>query len=632
MFYYAWCDSDELTFNPATHKRVDEQVFSFNMPHVEGEFPSLDVDLVNPRVGLLASTRKQWVWLSWEDPEGVTWPLFFGRLVGVPQDIQDDVVRLTFVARPVDYEQQRDALALTLQVAPYYDPVWLSDQERLDPDRVLEGYSRLWHIDRITHLVTVSDIITGEDGQIDLEPSEVFYDSVSVSYSQSPARSVYVEATVQWSQQGHGFVDVTNPVLKAFDAKTPNVVTTPAGNTRPSKGMMSVLGGEQAINAWPKQGARLGGGWSVELGTAEVIGDIPIVPTNVGTEQAWGQVRGWINLQEGVQRALRDTFEKTPGIIAQIQDTTSQFNASLLGEFSGDIKVLWLPIWRIAVKLVLRWDASRDRTETVRFTLNGDVQPLMTDPGQDETVMLQLGPVDVDNYIGDRRRSRYFATDRGSRSFQYLLALARAHLLARARAVDVSFEVPFALGVALSLRKSLSIQDPRIPGGIAAGKIKSYQLSADGDSGKLGCTITIGCTVGRNGNIVAVDGDPTYVELGYVAPGYQVLEDQVVVPIAGEVGYSGLANYPIDDDGVNLQAVTAQNHLLSVTYTGGLLEQEQQLTTGVPATTGQGSVSGFKSSFQVAMRPVEGGPFLTIITPTLTELAVPRTIDLEAEA
>lgn len=632
MFYFAWCDSDELTFNPATHKRVDEEVFSFNLPHVEGEFPSLDLDLLNPRVGLLASTRKQWAWLSWEDPAGTTHPLFFGRLVGVPQDIQDDVVRLTFVARPVDYEEQRNALAETLKVAPYYDPVWLSSQEQLDPDRVLEGYSRLWHIDRTTHVVTASDIITGEDGQIDLDESQVFYDSVSVSYSQSPARSVYVEATVQWSQQGHGEVDITNTVLKAFDEKTPDQVTTPSGTTRPSKGMMSLLGGEQAIAAWPKANTRLGGGWSVGYSSAEVIGDIPVVPTNIGTEQAWGQMRGWINLKEGVRRALRDTFEKTPGIIAQIQDTTSKFTASVLGEYSGDINVMWLPIWRVAVKLILRWETARDRTETVRFTLNGDVQPLMTDPGQDETVLLHLGPVDVDNFIGDRRRARYFGTTRGSRSFKYLVALARANLLARARAVDVSFEVPFALGTQLTLRKSLSMQDPRIPGGIAAGKIKSYALAADGESGRLSCTITIGCTVGRNGSVVEVPGTPTYVVEGYVDTGYQHYEGQVEVPIAGEVGYSGMSNYPIDDDGVNLQLVTAQNHLIAVQYTGGLLEQSEQLATQAPSTSGQGAISGFKSSFKVTMRPVDGGPFVSDVNPVMTELAVPRTIDLEAEA
>jgi hypothetical protein len=57
----------------------------------------------NPRIGLLAPGRKQWAWLSWLDDRnptaGVT-PLFFGRLVGVPQQIARQPVTLNFMARP----------------------------------------------------------------------------------------------------------------------------------------------------------------------------------------------------------------------------------------------------------------------------------------------------------------------------------------------------------------------------------------------------------------------------------------------------------------------------------------------------------------------------------------------------
>jgi hypothetical protein len=118
--------------------------------------------VVNPRIGLLNSGRQQWGWLSWDDgtSNGLV-PLFYGRLVGVPQDMQNEVVRLQFIGRPLDYEAQKEALAETLRVAPYWDQIWLSEDARLDPDTVLESRAALWHIDRITHDVTVSDILTG---------------------------------------------------------------------------------------------------------------------------------------------------------------------------------------------------------------------------------------------------------------------------------------------------------------------------------------------------------------------------------------------------------------------------------------------------------------------------------------
>ena len=73
---------------------------------------------------------------------------------------------MEFVARPIDVVAQKEALAETLKVLPYYDEVVIDKARRSDPDVVLEGYSAIWHYDRETHAVTVSDEITGEDGLV----------------------------------------------------------------------------------------------------------------------------------------------------------------------------------------------------------------------------------------------------------------------------------------------------------------------------------------------------------------------------------------------------------------------------------------------------------------------------------
>lgn len=214
-FFFAWVDKTDTTFNPV-FAREDEKVFGFTIEQAEGDFAALDVDLRNPRIGLLAPTRKQWAWVSYRTKAGVLTPLFFGRLIGIPQEMQDEIVRLSFVARPVDFEAQKNALAATLRVSPYYDPAFFSDEERLDPDRVLEGRSAYWHIDRLTGDVTISDILAGEDGQIDFDDTEVFYDSVSVSYASSPASRCEVTAVVEWEQKGKGDIDITSRILAAF--------------------------------------------------------------------------------------------------------------------------------------------------------------------------------------------------------------------------------------------------------------------------------------------------------------------------------------------------------------------------------------------------------------------------------
>ena len=74
MIYFAWVDSTETTFS-ALHHRSDEDVFAFTVDHVEGDFPSLSLEIKNPRVGLLAPLRKRWAWLAYSDGVTVT-PLF----------------------------------------------------------------------------------------------------------------------------------------------------------------------------------------------------------------------------------------------------------------------------------------------------------------------------------------------------------------------------------------------------------------------------------------------------------------------------------------------------------------------------------------------------------------------------
>ena len=49
-------------------------------------------------------------------------------------------------------------------------------------------------------------------------------------------------------------------------------------------------------------------------------------------------------------------------------------------------------------------------------------------------------PIDGELPIGDVRRRSYFPTERGLRSLEYLIALARAHLLMRSRAVEIEFD------------------------------------------------------------------------------------------------------------------------------------------------------------------------------------------------
>ena len=183
-----------------------------------------------------------------------------------------------------------------------------------------------------------------------------------------------------------------------------------------------------------------------------------------------------------------------------------------------------LPRWLLKTELTGKFDVGRERRERIAFTLQSDVQPIVTLPDDNEALVLTLNSEDVgvaidgEAPIGDVARSSYIVTDRGRQSLEYLIALARANLLMRSRAVTISFSVPFALAVGMSCRKNALIRDPRLPGGQAVGKVTSYRLSANGDTGELAASITICCAVGYGGAVEDAPGEPTYEKHTSYAP------------------------------------------------------------------------------------------------------------------
>lgn len=641
-FYFAWVDSTDTTFIDA-FKRNDEAVFSFALSQSEGDFATLDVEIVNPRVGMLGPGRKQWAWFAYNDG-ATTHPLFFGRIVGVPQALEENVISIALVAKPLDYAAQKADLAASMRVSPYYEPMWLSDADAANPDTVLEGYTKLWHIDRVTHVLTASDILNGEDTQMDFVEGDAYYDSVQVSPNGQPVQRIDVTAAVTWAQTGAGEMDLTSMLVKRF-----NQISYPPtgifGDSFSSTGnIIQVVAGDNMMSSWPKPGNNIGGGWTVGTETYAVLaGPVPLPPTIVSGPDYAKLRQGFLDPLTGspidpfvnVRNAesIRQMLGRSPGFVANIVDHTTNLQQVVWGVGSGEIDVLWIPVWTVGVRFVVAWNASRDRTENLSFSITADVQPLLADADGADVVALSLGSVACDNYITDRRSTMFFSTARGVHTMENLIARARAVLLSAARAVDVSFDVPFDLGIQVSLRKSATLFDPRLPGGVVGGKIKQYTLALNGDDGAIKSSVTIGCSVGRGGHIDLIAGTPSYVAEGYVNAGYQYYTGSNVLPTGGDVGYQGGFDYVPDNDGVSLFSVQAGRYVTLMDVSGGTTAQAAAVDpSNPPNDTGAAAldvINGFATNIKIQLKPVTGGPFTTDVELTLSPLKVPKTIDLE---
>lgn len=576
-FFIAWADSTETTFGPE-HEIEDFSVYAFTLRQQEGGFATLDVDVINPHTGLLAPGRQKWAWFAvdLENTDGPI-PLFFGRLVAVPENINGEQVKLSFQARPGNYDARKRTAAAALRVAPYYDALWLNADRRDDPDAVLEFYPKVWHCDRVTHAVTASDIITGEGSSTDFADN-ILYDSLSMSVGSPPLRAVKVEGQVTWDQTAKGAVDLSQSLKDAFE-------TAGSGN---GWTITSLTGGGLSED-WPKKGDNIGSGWEVGVSSVRRVDNLTVV-----------------------------------------QDFVTVIATNETGT---------VPVWTMAPVFNANYSVTRQRSEKIRFTIYADCQAVVTEPADDEVVFLTVASSDTDQPIDagslkpvrDVRRRAYFPTARGHQSFTALIAMARAQLLARARAVEVSFDVPFLNALELDCTMNASVTDPRLPGGEAAGKIVAYQLSLSGDDMHLGASITIGCTVGKGNTVTAEDGDPDYVEDDYAEEGWQVHLNQFVMPIAGQVRYLNYSGTVPVDDGVNFFAMTPANVIDSLVVSNGETAQRAVLddihADLVEATQALNEVF---TEVDLTMVPLDGGPFETTYNVTVSQLMVPRLINLEA--
>src|SRR4249919_1882400 len=250
--YFAWIDATETTFG-SEHLRWDEQVFSFTLKQDEGDPASMTIVVRRPvnvdgdAIGLLGPGRKIWVWFALDC--GPALIKLRGRLVGVPTSIFEELVTLEFVARPIDLVAQKEALAETLRVLPYYDEVVIDKARRTDPEVVLEGYTAIWHYDRETHQLTVSNEVTGEDGLVEFdgmsEDGKVLWDGLGLTLTSGPLSRVDVNAEFNWTQGARGNVDLTEYLTSNWDSS----------GYAPTGGIASFT---FAASDWPKNGAGIG--------------------------------------------------------------------------------------------------------------------------------------------------------------------------------------------------------------------------------------------------------------------------------------------------------------------------------------------------------------------------------------
>ena len=611
QLFFAWIDEDE-EFDELIHARVDEHVFSIKIAQTEGDFATAEVVIKNPRIGLLATGRKQWCFIAIQDGATIT-PQIKGRLVGIPTNVFATMVTLNFVARPSDFEEQKAALASTLRTLPYWDPVFISPDHWDDPDTVLEARSVLWHIDPVTHIVTVSDILIPEDGVEEVQENQHLYDDMQLTLDQTPLRRVSMTATIPWTQIANdGSVDLTRRIKEAAGADI--------------NGLIKSFTMSGLIDDWPKQGDDFANGWTVVSGELKDVSYImPVVPIP--------DIFSW---QGTVPRLAF-------GSVVFPLKVTGEYHAGEKAGFNFQYELVVVQLGYGVPTLTVRYDAEREFAQVVTFTLESNQQSIITLPGDDEALAITLNANKVSDQtydgslpIGDVKKRGYVHSERGRQSLEYLILVARAHLIARSRAVSTTFVMGYLEALRLqSLRKSGLLHDHRLPGGQAVGKITGYEFTIDGSSGAARAAITIASCIGYGGSYSGSGGTPTWVDEGWVDQEWQEYENVITVTDTEDVQWA-MPNFEPFDDGVDfLAGLNDRNAVINVTVTntenaqrGALLEASDGPNTDQAKVSSV--LQNIPTQVSVTMVPMEGGPFQHEVVLSVSDLVIPKQIDLEA--
>ena len=615
-FCFAWVDPG-VGFNPEVHNVEDEDVFSHEFSHEEGNVAGLDLVIRNPRIGLLNPGRKLWCYYSFNradegEPDDLV-PLFYGRLMGIPQNVFSNLVTISFTARPADFVAQKTALADSLKVLPYWDPIFVSPDSWEDPDTVLESRSALWHIDPVSHVVSLSDLLTAEDGVVDLPAVDMYYDTLSLTLETVPLTSITVQAVVPWTQSAQGSIDLVPRVLAAFGGGYGKQLVTSF--------TMSGL-----VSSWPKDGANIGNGWQVTSGNLIDVSFLSV--PHMVIPPIFNQGSLPVLAEESILFPVKTTGKVWGGIEGAGYDL--QF------------EVVGVALGYSVPTLTAQYTAGREFAQIVNFTLYTDQQSIATDAGEDETMVLSLTANMVSDPtfggavpIGDVRRRSYLHTPRGIQTIEYLILCARAHLIARSRSVRISFQTDFETALQYSLKKAGTVHDDRLPGGQATGKVVSIAHSLDGDSGEPSATIIIACAVGKGGSYVVESGEPNWIDEGYIDREYQEYTNDKAILETNDVQWF-LPPWSEFDDGLNFMAgLTDNTSILQLFVTNREADQRAAIfAAGAGELTDQAAIQSALQLVptQVTMQlvPMDGGPFTQIVTVGVSDLVIPKQIDLEA--
>jgi len=579
-------------FNPVVHNVFDQQVMNLTISQDENQFAIAEVEIVNNGDGLLNPTRKKRVFIS-EEISGVAVLQFSGRIIGYPNDLSSETVKVLYLAQPEGWEATQKTFFDTLKVGPFYNDLYVSESRRDIEGDILAGYSSFIYWDRVDETVQLSDIIEGTDF-IDLTDN-IFFDTIRTEIGDPPLKSINLNVEVQWEQFGVGEVDAGLAITAEF---TNTAIGTAQINT------LTPLSFEDAF-----KGVRIPNGYSVLSNKLSATAD------------DFGLVNA--DLRSGIITVLASDFPTKSGSVA------------------GNRQVSVPRVWYQS-ELKLQAVYQQKRRENLKISVSADIQDiaLINDKPEELFLRIQDPTAAAQGSVFSGKKPSFFTdeptgllTTLGREVVEHGLMRVIARLKKTARVVEVQFECPFELVRNITTDTSIRFDYDRFPGGQIRGKVTNYILDWDGDSGQRTARIRIASTIG-----LGIDGVPTGAG-GEVEVGLRTYDNEFGAATMESSIFYDLPVPPVIENPIDVEQMEIDDQFLidNTTVTGDgetqkdLFLDEDILTpvfgTGRPDTVLENNPTRVEMDLK-SLNPKD--ELQVDVDVTIVNLTLPKHVDLEA--
>lgn len=657
------------------------RVINFTLSQNEGEAAILSVEAPTPGVNGLAGMA------GYYDLEGAGVG-FRGYLHAAPGNVSGARITAEFIAQPEDLDEALKAYANTLRDLPYYDPLFFGGERNWggvdddgveieddrDPAEVLEARSAVFHIDPETHEISLSDYLEGEAGNIDVGTR---FDAASLSTAivDSPVIEATADLVCEWTQSASGTVNIASRLNFGLSGS----LTDPSSVTdRGSIGADSGWSVERAVfrSWWEPTLSRFYTGRYDDV-TQSKINPVTGEPEDETVRQ-WEIAplkRYWLDVDRmdasySYSQARREVVSFT--MRCDAQPVLGERRKEKMGRFtlSSVTEDMATPKWRpdtyyekgSLVQYAGRtYEAQHDIPPAERFDPFGEVffttwgspyrvvrpgtwyngRPNIWEVVRVGGMMPQWKRVPSQAALPDPRSPTFFGTPRGRMAAMHLALRLRAFLRKRMRAYNVTFRGTWEDLAGVTLKHTVTLSHPSLPGGTATGKVIAYRKVWKGEDPQRTryVEVTIGCAAG-NGSAAPEDvAWPSYSEAfedGYAeddsAERVEKVDD-LTVTLTGPSPYVPVDPYLLGNPSYAVVNVKWENlyedqireaHRADAALKRALFRFEEDLPPNAAD-----AVSQMPTSYSVQMRSLRSGGVLVRNMKAVTSVArVPKHITL----